>query len=348
MSTELGSYLRRTLEEKNIARKDLSEQTGISEAAISRLISGQRGKAPSPETMNRLAAGLGVPLEILAEKSGFAFDQKAITQITEMEELIRKFISPILERIYTDEKYLMSLFEFRNIETSPDKAKSFLKGLPPSKQLKFLQDSGFVFSFLNPDDSEYAELKTTFPGDFIKTRREAESLAGEMRNGFDGSLPVVIQHNPNQLQITVADNSIFHGKPEKLQDHVDNLDKMEPALVENLLKRIANSAELFPRSTKKPPDINITIIDERILEDPPPKPEKQNDRKIRVRRELSGSNEPEKVLALLQQLGRIDRLETTEVQNRIGMLPPEDQASMLRIIDTVAPTFSPLGKPDNK
>lgn len=139
----------------------------------------------------------------------------------------------------------------------------------------------------------------------------------------------------NQLQITVADDSIFHGKPEKLQLHVDNLDALEPALAEKLLQKIANSAELFPRSTKKPPDMRITIIDEQILEEPPAPPKKENERKFRVRKDLSVATEPGQAVALLQQLGRSNRMGADELQNRLGTLSPDDYTFMVKIFNEI-------------
>lgn len=139
----------------------------------------------------------------------------------------------------------------------------------------------------------------------------------------------------NRIQITVADDSIFRGKPGKLQDHVDNLDTLEPALAEKLLQKIANSAELFPRSTKKPPDMRITIIDEQILEEPPAPPKKENERKFRVRKDLSVATEPGQAAALLQQLGRSNRMRADELQNRLGTLSPDDYTFMVRIFSEI-------------
>ena len=254
MSTELGSFLRKAIADKNITRKELCERTGISEATISRLISGERGKAPSPETMNRLAAGLGIPLEVLAKRSGFDFDQKIIQQITDTEEIIKKITAPIINQIYNNTTYLMSLFNSRNIETTPEKAKTFLNSLPPSKQLKFLQDSGFVFSFSDSDN--HAELKTTFPAEFVKSKNEAEILAGAMQENFAESIAYVTSHQSTTIPITIAKNSIFEGNRDKLQRHINNIDQMDPVIAEKALQQIESTSALFPRATHAKP-INI-------------------------------------------------------------------------------------------
>lgn len=75
MSTELGSFLRRMLIEKNMTQKELYQKSGVSESLISRLMSGERGKCPSVEVFHKLATGLGISMKTLIEKSGYVVDE---------------------------------------------------------------------------------------------------------------------------------------------------------------------------------------------------------------------------------------------------------------------------------
>lgn len=75
MSTELGSFLRRILEEKGLTQKELSRLSGLSESQISRLASGERGKSPSIDVFKKLAKGLGMPVKLVIKKSGYWSDE---------------------------------------------------------------------------------------------------------------------------------------------------------------------------------------------------------------------------------------------------------------------------------
>lgn len=316
----LANRIRSLRTERALTQKALAESLGVSQQTIGSWEVGRT--APDPDTIIRLARFFNCSAEYLLGMTNKR------TETVEDHLLDQEINSAI---------YKLAIVTSSNPAT-------YKKEFPPQTAELLRQELDNLLT------SEEIDLEMT-PDDFDRLVHEIDDP--DFKQDFLDALNRVIALQAmaalksNQLQITVSDDSIFHGKPEKLQDHVDNLDKMEPALVENLLKRIANSAELFPRSTKKPPDINITIIDEKILEDPPP-PKKRDEQRFRINKGRSVATEPAKVLAFLQQLGRIDRLETNEVQNRLGMLSPDDQASMLRIIDTVAPTLSALGKLDNK
>lgn len=60
---ELGLEIQRLLNEKGISRKEFSEMTGLTEAAISRYITGQR--EPKSVTLSIIANALGVSMDQL-------------------------------------------------------------------------------------------------------------------------------------------------------------------------------------------------------------------------------------------------------------------------------------------
>lgn len=63
MGNQLGSRIKELLEEKGISRKELSEMTGLTEAAISRYINGQR--EPRSITLAIIARALGTSADDL-------------------------------------------------------------------------------------------------------------------------------------------------------------------------------------------------------------------------------------------------------------------------------------------
>lgn len=60
---ELGLRIQRLLDERNISRKEFSEMTGLTEATISRYITGQR--EPKSVTLSIIATALGVSMDQL-------------------------------------------------------------------------------------------------------------------------------------------------------------------------------------------------------------------------------------------------------------------------------------------
>lgn len=60
---ELGREIQRLLDEKDISRKEFSEMTGLTEAAISRYITGQR--EPKAVTLSIISNALGVSMNQL-------------------------------------------------------------------------------------------------------------------------------------------------------------------------------------------------------------------------------------------------------------------------------------------
>lgn len=62
-STDFGLRIKNLLNEKNISRKEFSEMTGLTEAAICRYINGQR--EPKAVTLSIIANALGVSMDEL-------------------------------------------------------------------------------------------------------------------------------------------------------------------------------------------------------------------------------------------------------------------------------------------
>lgn len=63
MDSQLGSRIQELLEEKGISRKEFSEMTGLTEAAVSRYINGQR--EPKSITLAIIAKALGASVDDL-------------------------------------------------------------------------------------------------------------------------------------------------------------------------------------------------------------------------------------------------------------------------------------------
>lgn len=65
-----GDYLKKLRNENNMSQRQLSEKSGISNAEISRIESGER-KKPSPMALKEIAPYLGVSYEELLKQAGY-------------------------------------------------------------------------------------------------------------------------------------------------------------------------------------------------------------------------------------------------------------------------------------
>ena len=65
-----GSYIKGLREQNNLSQRDLAEKSGVSNAEISRLETGER-KKPSPMVLKALSTYLGVPYEALMQQAGY-------------------------------------------------------------------------------------------------------------------------------------------------------------------------------------------------------------------------------------------------------------------------------------
>lgn len=65
-----GEYVKRLRSEKQLSQRDLAEKSGVSNAEISRLESGER-KKPSPNVIKAIAPPLGISYEDLMVKAGY-------------------------------------------------------------------------------------------------------------------------------------------------------------------------------------------------------------------------------------------------------------------------------------
>ena len=88
----VGDYLKQLRKEKSISQRELAEKSGISNAEISRIETGERQK-PSPDVLRQLASALNVPYESLMDKAGYINERSAF--IAENREAEDKFISII-------------------------------------------------------------------------------------------------------------------------------------------------------------------------------------------------------------------------------------------------------------
>ena len=73
----LGEYLKNLRSELKLSQRALSEKSGVSNAEISRIESGER-KRPSEDVLRALALGLNVDVNELIEKANYMyFDSNA-------------------------------------------------------------------------------------------------------------------------------------------------------------------------------------------------------------------------------------------------------------------------------
>ena len=67
---DFGDYLRTKRKEKDLSLQEVSNDSGVSIAQISRIETGNRGM-PKPETIKKLAPALGVTYEELMARAGY-------------------------------------------------------------------------------------------------------------------------------------------------------------------------------------------------------------------------------------------------------------------------------------
>ncbi|EGQ26746.1 XRE family transcriptional regulator [Sporosarcina newyorkensis 2681] len=91
-----GEYLKKLREERSISQRALAEKSGISNAEISRIETGNR-QNPSPDVLRQLAPVLEVPYEVLMEKAGY-ISEHAIAR-AENREAEERFISIIVPKL---------------------------------------------------------------------------------------------------------------------------------------------------------------------------------------------------------------------------------------------------------
>lgn len=91
-----GEYLKSLRKEKSLSQRELAEKSGISNAEISRIETGNR-KKPSPDVLRALAPILNVPYEELMDKAGYINDRSAfMTERRDAEEAFFITITPKL------------------------------------------------------------------------------------------------------------------------------------------------------------------------------------------------------------------------------------------------------------
>lgn len=111
----VGEYLKTLRTERKLSQRALAEKSGVSNAEISRIESGER-KRPSEEVLKALASVLEVDFNVLLEKYGYLYFQ-SISRVNRInkpdfkihqEECEDKFISVITPKILK-EGFNMSL-----------------------------------------------------------------------------------------------------------------------------------------------------------------------------------------------------------------------------------------------
>ena len=96
---DVGNYIKELRNKKSISQRQLAELSGISNAEISRIETGERQK-PSPDVLRKLAPHLEVPYESLMQSAGYINERSVI--FAESREAEEKFISIIIPRLVID------------------------------------------------------------------------------------------------------------------------------------------------------------------------------------------------------------------------------------------------------
>lgn len=91
-----GEYLKQLRKDNSISQRELAEKTGISNAEISRIESGERQK-PSPDVLRAIAPILNVQYEELMDKAGYL--NSRATYMTDIREAEEKFIEIITPKL---------------------------------------------------------------------------------------------------------------------------------------------------------------------------------------------------------------------------------------------------------
>jgi transcriptional regulator with XRE-family HTH domain len=90
-----GQYLRQLRNEKSLSQRDLAVESGISNAEISRIETGERQK-PSPDVLRALSPVIGVSYESLMGRAGYLDSQTMPMEDSEIEEKFIEIITPKL------------------------------------------------------------------------------------------------------------------------------------------------------------------------------------------------------------------------------------------------------------
>lgn len=86
---EFGKHLRRLRESRGYSIRQLSMRSGVSFGQISKIENGRRG-VPKPETIEKLAKGLGVDYDYLMSLAGYINDDDEGTETLELTHFLRK------------------------------------------------------------------------------------------------------------------------------------------------------------------------------------------------------------------------------------------------------------------
>lgn len=95
----VGEYIKNLRTKQSISQRELSKISGISNAEISRIETGERQK-PSPDVLRKLAPYLEVPYESLMDKAGYINERSIF--MAENKEAEDKFISIVAPKLIMD------------------------------------------------------------------------------------------------------------------------------------------------------------------------------------------------------------------------------------------------------
>lgn len=98
---EFGKHLKRLRESKGYSIRQLSIKSGVSFGQISKIEQGTRG-TPKPETIEKLAKGLGISYDYLMELAGYVEPEKP-DQPVELTEFLRNANVLFLGQVLTEQ-----------------------------------------------------------------------------------------------------------------------------------------------------------------------------------------------------------------------------------------------------
>ena len=116
-----GSFLKNLREQNKLSQRDLAEKSGVSNAEISRLETGDR-KKPSPLVLKSLAPSLGIRYEELMQQAGYI--EETIEHKGYTENLYRMImvnsLTLLQSKRYVRERQLMGNLVIDNLTSLTD------------------------------------------------------------------------------------------------------------------------------------------------------------------------------------------------------------------------------------
>lgn len=175
----VGEYIKELRKENSISQRELADKSGISNAEISRIETGERQK-PSPDILRKLAPHLGVSHEDLMNKAGYINERSAF--MAENREAENKFISIFTPKLIMD-----------GWGISPMQNRAYISDLIATKKEENWHIDFKYFKTRDDDDKNFRD----------------EMRARDVLRRTYGSLAIYDKDPITKFTIAVNDNKIF-------------------------------------------------------------------------------------------------------------------------------------------